>query len=119
MTAVHATLAGRHGVLAPRAAWRRAVVPIEPATRAPANDEHDSGVRRRPNPTWADLMQRSVGFDVLACPRCAGRLTLVALIRAPAVIERILRHLKLPSEVAQTTPSRERPALVECDWSQA
>jgi uncharacterized protein YbaR (Trm112 family) len=41
-------------------------------------------------------MQRSFGFDVLACPHCPGRLTLVALIQAPAVIARILTHLGLP-----------------------
>jgi uncharacterized protein YbaR (Trm112 family) len=35
-------------------------------------------------------MQRSFGFDVLACPRCAGRLTLVALIHDPVVVRRIL-----------------------------
>lgn len=28
----------------------------------------------------ADLMRRTFGFDVLACPRCGGRLRLVALI---------------------------------------
>jgi uncharacterized protein YbaR (Trm112 family) len=26
------------------------------------------------------LMQRTFGFDVLACPRCGGRLRLIALI---------------------------------------
>ncbi len=30
--------------------------------------------RGRPNPTWAALMQRSFGIDVLACPSCGGRL---------------------------------------------
>ena len=29
---------------------------------------------------WAELMRRTFGFDVLACPRCGGRLRLVALI---------------------------------------
>jgi uncharacterized protein YbaR (Trm112 family) len=27
-----------------------------------------------------DLMRRAFGFDVLACPRCGGRLRLVATI---------------------------------------
>jgi uncharacterized protein YbaR (Trm112 family) len=41
-------------------------------------------------------MQRSFGFDVLACPRCGGRLELVALIEDPSVIRRILGILACP-----------------------
>jgi len=47
-------------------------------------------------------------FDVLACPHCPGRLTLVALIYAPAVITRILAHLGLPVDVPVMQPSRAR-----------
>ena len=54
-------------------------------------------------------MQRSFGFDVLACPRCAGRLKLVALIQDGAVIQRILRHLGLPAVVPEMRPSRSPP----------
>jgi len=43
-------------------------------------------------------MRRSFGLDVLACPRCGGRLRLIALIEQAAVIERILRHLRLPTD---------------------
>jgi uncharacterized protein YbaR (Trm112 family) len=49
------------------------------------------------------------GFDVLACPRCAGRLKLVALIQDGAVIQRILRHLGLPDVVPEMRPSRAPP----------
>ena len=44
-----------------------------------------------------------------ACPRCAGRLTLVALIQDGAVIQRILRHLGLPAVVPEMRPSRAPP----------
>lgn len=96
-----------HGVLAPRAAWRKSIVPPLPiaagasVTADSTASVDDSGPRRvRPlNRGWADLMQRSFGFDVLACPRCSSRLKLVALIQAPAVILRILRHLGLPEEL--------------------
>ena len=70
--------------------------------------------RRIRNRTWADLMQRSFGCDVLACPRCPGRLRLVALIRAPDVVGRILRHLGLPDTVP--TRRRARDAPVPLDW---
>ena len=100
-----------HGVLAPRAAWRTLVVPAKREDGdAAARDEQASCAHGgRSNRTWADLMQRSFGFDVLACPRCSGRLTLVALIRAPDVVGRILRHLHLPDAVPVMRPARDPP----------
>ena len=85
-----------HGVLAPRAAWRSLVVqfaggpqgaarPEGAETPAPAADCPSGG-----NRLWAELMHRSLGLDVLACPRCGGRLRLIALIDDRAVIARVL-----------------------------
>ena len=109
-----------HGVLAPGAAWRRAVVPAREDAHGPQGCATCEGGTdgtpppRLANRTWAELMQRSFpppprlrrasGFDVLACPRCAGRLTLVALIQEGAVIQRILRHLGLPAVVPEMRP---------------
>ena len=112
-----------HGVLAPRAAWRRAVVPSRvndrEATSASTNEppacavspaDADATRAGRPhNRTWAELMQRSFGFDVLACPRCPGRLKLVALIQDGTMIQRILGHLSLPLNVPTMQPAREPP----------
>ena len=61
------------------------------------------------NVLWAKLMQRSFGFDVLACPRCGDRLELIALIDNPAVIRRMLSHLGLPTEVPPACPARPPP----------
>lgn len=55
------------------------------------------------------LRAEAGGFDVLACPRCAGRLELIALIEEAAVIRRILRHLGVPTEVPATRPARPPP----------
>ena len=54
-------------------------------------------------------MQRSFGFDVLACPRCGNRLELIALIEDPKVIRRILSHLGMPAEVPATRSARPPP----------
>ena len=54
---------------------------------------------------------RSFGFDVLACPRCGGRLRLIALIKEAAVIGRILRHLGVPTEIPAPRPARAPPFL--------
>ena len=44
-----------------------------------------------------------------SCPHCGGRLRLVALIDQAAVIQRILRHLGLPTDVPQPRPARAPP----------
>ena len=101
------------GLLAPRAAWRAEVVPRRvPRATAAAHVEAASGVTRRPSvrgAASADLMRRAFGIDVLACPRCGGRLRLIALIEASAVARRILRHLGLPAEVPEPSPARAPP----------
>ena len=58
-------------------------------------------------------MQRSFGFDVLACPQCGGRLRLIALIDEARVIQRILGHLGLPTEVPTARPARAPPIPFE------
>ena len=109
-----------HGVLAPRAAWRSLVVGHhEPAStgHAGATDQQsDQAERQRTaqplragGQLWADLMRRSFGFDVLACPRCGGRMRLIALIEQTTVVQRILRHLGLPIEIPEPRPARAPP----------
>jgi hypothetical protein len=40
--------------------------------------------------SWAALMRRAFGIDVLACAQCGGRLRLIATLHDPAVIRKIL-----------------------------
>ncbi|HQZ39652.1 MAG TPA: hypothetical protein PLH72_11500 [Vicinamibacterales bacterium] len=54
-------------------------------------------------------MQRAFEVDVLACPRCGGRLRLVALLESGTVTARILRYLGLPSEVPAARLARAPP----------
>ena len=54
-------------------------------------------------------MRRSMGVDVLACPRCGARLVLIALIDDPAVIRRVLQRVGLPTEVPEARPVRAPP----------
>ena len=91
-----------HGVLAPHAAWRAEVVPraasgVEPPGVPAASDAAQATLSGPAGRRWADLMRRAFEVDVLACPRCGGRLRLVALLEAGTVTARILRHLGLPS----------------------
>jgi hypothetical protein len=58
---------------------------------------------------WADLMRRTFGIDVLACPCCGGRFRLIAVIEEASVVKRILCHLHLPTEVPTPRPGRAPP----------
>ena len=101
------------GVLAPRAAWRAEVVAYRAADGAAeaGGTTVESAAPNRGRPggwEWAELMRRAFGFDVLACPRCGGRLRLIALIQQQEVVRRILRHLGLPSDLPVPGPARGR-----------
>lgn len=102
-----------YGVLAPRAAWRAAVVPRSSPVVA-ASSETGTGPGTGRGWRWADLMRRVFAIDVLACPGCGGRLRLIAVIEASAATARILAHLHLPAEVPAPVPSRASPATD--DW---
>jgi len=89
-----------HGVLAPRARWRGRVVVYGRMTQEPtaALALTLDGAREQTKPrarTWAALMHRAFGIDVLACPHCGGRLRLIATLHDPVVIRKILAHLAL------------------------
>ena len=92
-----------HGVLAPRARGRARVVVYgrrvpEPTAAAAlrATGPDGPGVKSSPRAwSWAALMHRAFGIDVLACAYCGGRLRLIATLHDPAVIRTILAHLAL------------------------
>ena len=68
----------------------------------------------------AELMRRTFGIDVLDCPRCGGRLRLLALIERTRIVERILWHLGLPTDRPEPRPARApRPRVddVACQLS--
>ena len=48
-------------------------------------------------------------LDVLACPKCHGRMKLVALIKEPKSITRYLTALGEPTDVPIRSPSRGPP----------
>ncbi|MBA3888531.1 MAG: transposase, partial [Acidobacteria bacterium] len=128
-----------YGVLGARASWRPEVVPRRPSGPDPATGDpaDDDGLATAPDPArrrvrgqrWADLMRRTFppppfglrrclavalrakagAFDVLSCPRCGGRLRLIALIEEAAVISRMLCHLGLPTDLPVARPARAPP----------
>ncbi len=66
---------------------------------------------------WASLLRRSFSVDVLECPKCHGRLRVVAVITEREPVRRILSHLDMPTEAPP--PSRARDPTDEPDGDPA
>jgi hypothetical protein len=49
------------------------------------------------NYSWAELMKRVFGYDVLKCDACGGRMRILCAVNPPEAIRRILASLGLPS----------------------
>ena len=94
------------GVFAPHAALRRQVVPqmdtladedqrLADQSLAPAELARTKASRHR-RLSWAELMKRTWGLDVLACS-CGGRLRLLGFVMDPIELASIQRSLERPA----------------------
>jgi hypothetical protein len=101
-----------HGVLAPQARWRARVVaygaPVDAGDEVSV-DASGGGSRCGRHWRWADLMRRAFEIDVLACPKCGGRMELISTIEEPAVVRKILAHLGIPTELPTSRAARPPP----------
>ena len=108
---------------------RASAPPADP--QLPRHDDSGSAEefargRRR---SWARLIKKVYEADALVCPRCSGLLKIISLIGDGAVIEKILRQLKLwdrPERPPPRAPDRsiqfdpDIPAFDEVSqWSDA
>ncbi|MBX3206000.1 MAG: transposase [Labilithrix sp.] len=103
------------GVLASASKLRSRILPEPPEKHtAPAEgvvqtDAQDRRPRRCRYRPWAELMMRTLAVDVLCCPRCSGRLRLVALMTEPKEIRSYLRALGDATEAPARSPARGPP----------
>jgi len=99
------------GVLAPASKLRSRIVPELPATI----DDLDASSTARPKRggcryrPWAELLKRTFGVDVLECPKCKGRMKLLAVVTEAKSIQRMLRHLGEATEPPAREPARGPP----------
>jgi len=75
------------GVLGPANPWRSRLAPQPPqgpaASDEPGRPSHAGGYR-----PWAELLARTFAVDVLACPRCQGRMRLLGLVKSRCSVTR-------------------------------
>jgi hypothetical protein len=61
---------------------------------------------------WANLLQRTFQVDVLACPRCGGRLRVLGEITEPAMVGLVLESLDIPTAAPRPARARAPTALL-------
>ena len=66
---------------------------------------------------WAALLRRTFEVDVLTCPKCGGRLHVLAVITEPEPVRRILEHPSMPPD--PTRPARARDPTDAVEWADA
>ena len=76
------------------------------ATRRASERRQERVLQRRV--AWADLLQRVFEVDALACPKCGGRMRVLAAITDPTVAARILRCLALPARAPPPATARAK-----------
>jgi Putative transposase len=96
------------GVLAAADPWRSRIVPAAPR-EVPVGSESARPGRANAHRPWAELLARTFALDVLACPRCPGRMRLLAMVEAPESIARYLTGIGEPTEVPRRSPGRGPP----------
>jgi hypothetical protein len=118
-----------HGVFAPNASWRGAIVPRPMETEGEARcagalpegpGPRASKTAARPRPLfrlpWAELLRRVFREDVLECNRCGGRLLVLAFLSERRAVKAVLQHLGLPTTGPPVAPARGSPQMELVPW---
>ncbi len=103
-----------HGVLAPHYKFRKMIVPQkkqEPILSAASNadEEQEKQKSKTQRISWARLLKRVFNIDIEVCPKCRGKIKIIAAIEDPKVIKKILDHMNLPSTAPVLLPARRPP----------
>jgi len=106
-----------HGVFAPNSAHRSQVTPARRGRgnthKAPAEEEQTTPGERHAAMSWAQRLKRVFNIDIQTCSACGGAVKVIACIQDPAVIDKILTHLKekvVPVAADPLPQSRAPPA---------
>ena len=99
-----------HGVLAPNATDRAAIVP---GPQAEADEETCNGRHAELPSTyrrsWATLLARVFRIDVTKCPDCGGPMRIIAALTGPSSIRHCLQGMGLPARAPPIAPARPHP----------
>jgi hypothetical protein len=87
-----------HGVFAPNSKLRAWVTPAQRGKGNPVRvtdeTQAQTPAERRAAMTWAQRLKRVFSIEIETCSACGGAVKVIACIEDPAVIQKILSHLK-------------------------
>jgi len=64
-----------------------------------------------PRKGWAEMIRKVYEVDPILCPNCGGQMRIIAFIEDYAVIDKIIRHLKLTFATERPPPPHAQPQL--------
>ena len=100
-----------HGIFAANAKHRadlQSLMPNRNAAPPPAIGGANKSTPPQYRHRWIDLLERVFGYSP-SCPRCHGPMQTIQVVEAPEVIEKILPHLGLPTDLPPVAPARAPP----------
>ena len=105
-----------HGALAPNAPMRPLIADIAQryarkklARGRQAFEKLGAKITQNASRAWAALISRIYEVDPLQCPRCGGRMELMAVIVEVDEVTRLLNYFELPTGFPKTLPARSPP----------
>jgi hypothetical protein len=113
-----------HGVFAPNSKHR---IHVTPAKRGRGRKksvqqpwDEKTPVQRHVSMTWMQRLKRVFNIDIEICEKCKGPVKIIACVEDPAVIEKILKHLKekvVTRNTVKLPPERAPPQIGLFDLS--
>lgn len=113
-----------HGVFAPNSKHR---IHVTPAKRGIGRKAQSGQAWKDKTPserhiamTWMQRLKRVFDIDIEICEKCQGPVRIIACVEDPAVIEKILKHLKERSastNIVRLPPERAPPQIELLDRS--
>ncbi len=70
-----------------------------PATEPPSETAVDPECLKDRRRSWARLIKRVFNCDPLKCPKCGGRMRIIAFLDHQKVVDRILKHINYRLDV--------------------
>ena len=87
--------------------YKQAVAVAKETTEATGAEVQKDKTRSRMS--WAKLLNRVFKIDITQCQFCRGEVKVISAILEKRTIEKILRHLGLPTEPPPIYPARPPP----------
>lgn len=100
------------GVLASASKWRARIAPkvaVDVVAAIAGTEEPAPGRRGCAYRPWAALLRRTFSIDVLECPKCKGRMKLLAMVTDAKSIRRFLASTDEPLDAPTRAPNRGPP----------